>query len=154
MTESTATTELDRIEREITIDAPASRVWSLVAEPGWYINDKEIVDHEIERDGDISYVTDPKHGRFAFRTVELDEPRYASFRWLADVEDPDSASTLVEFWITETGDGVLLKVAESGFASLPGSAAERRARYEGNAEGWTIELDLAKRHLAGAATRG
>ncbi|AZG46826.1 SRPBCC family protein [Gordonia insulae] len=143
--------ELDRIEREITIAAPAQKVWALVSEPGWYINDSQIVEHRIEEDGDLSVVHDPTHGKFAFRTVSLDEPRYAAFRWLADPDVVDSESTLVEFWVTpdDTGDGVVLKVAESGFASLPGTAAERRQRFDGNVEGWRIELGLARDHLAG-----
>lgn len=145
------TTELDqdRIEREIAIAAPPQRVWELVSEPGWYINDKQIVEHRIDRDGDLATVHDPTHGAFALRTVELDEPRYAAFRWLADPDDADSDSTLVEFWVTpdESVGGVVLKVAESGFASLPGTAAERRERLDGNVEGWRIELELARAHL-------
>lgn len=144
-----ATGEFDRIEREIAIDAPADRVWSLVSEPGWFINDKAITEHRIERDGDLSTIHDPVHGAFTFRTVELDEPRYAAFRWLADAADPQSDSTLVEFWITPADSGVHLKVVESGFASLPGTEAERRARFDGNNEGWTIELELARTHLGG-----
>ncbi|KSU59150.1 MULTISPECIES: SRPBCC domain-containing protein [unclassified Gordonia (in: high G+C Gram-positive bacteria)] len=144
-----ATGEFDRIEREIAIDAPADRVWSLVSEPGWFINDKAITEHRIERDGDLSTIHDPVHGAFTFRTVELDEPRYAAFRWLADAADPQSDSTLVEFWITPADSGVLLKVVESGFSSLPGTEAERRARFDGNNEGWTIELELARTHLGG-----
>lgn len=144
-----ATGEFDRIEREIAIDAPADRVWSLVSEPGWFINDKAITEHRIERDGDLSTIHDPVHGAFTFRTVELDEPRYAAFRWLADAADSQSDSTLVEFWITPADSGVLLKVVESGFASLPGTEAERRARFDGNNEGWTIELELARTHLGG-----
>ena len=146
---ASATGEFDRIEREIAIDAPADRVWSLVSEPGWFINDKAITEHRIERDGDLSTIHDPVHGAFTFRTVELDEPRYAAFRWLADAADPQSDSTLVEFWITPADSGVLLKVVESGFASLPGTEAERRARFDGNNEGWTIELELARTHLGG-----
>lgn len=150
------TTELDRIEREIDIAAPAARVWGLISEPGWYINDGAIAVSRVQGGGDrgddaLNTVHDSVHGSFTFRTVMLDEPRYAAFRWLADFEDPDGPSTLVEFWIEETGaNSVLLRVAESGFASLPGDAAERRKRYDGNAEGWTFELDLAKKLLEGA----
>ena len=136
-----------RIEREIAIEATAERVWQLVSEPGWYINDSVITEHRIDRDGDLSTVHDPVHGAFVFRTVKLDEPRYAAFRWLADASDPDSESTLVEFWIADSGSGVILKVVESGFASLSGSEAERRARFDGNAEGWKLELELARTHL-------
>lgn len=144
-----AAVEFDRIEREISIDAPAERVWSLVSEPGWFINDKAITEHRIDRDGDLSTIHDPVHGAFTFRTVALDEPRYAAFRWLADSTDPQSESTLVEFWITPSDSGVLLRVVESGFAALPGSDADRRARFDDNSEGWTIELELARTHLGG-----
>ncbi|MCK8613477.1 SRPBCC domain-containing protein [Gordonia sp. C13] len=146
-TSATIDEDLDRIEREIDIEASAERVWQLVSEPGWYINDNAITEHRIDRDGDLSTVHDPVHGAFVFRTVELDEPRYAAFRWLADATDPDSESTLVEFWITDSGSGVTLRVVESGFASLSGSDAERRARFDGNVEGWKIELELACAHL-------
>ncbi|GAA12656.1 hypothetical protein [Gordonia alkanivorans] len=147
-TVSAATDEnFDRVEREIAIEATAERVWQLVSEPGWYINDSVITEHRIDRDGDLSTVHDPVHGAFVFRTVKLDEPRYAAFRWLADASDPDSESTLVEFWIADSESGVILKVVESGFASLSGSEAERRARFDGNAEGWKLELELARTHL-------
>jgi uncharacterized protein YndB with AHSA1/START domain len=142
--------EIDRIEKRIDIDAPASRVWTLVSEPGWYINDGQIVEHRIERSGADAVVHDPVHGAFVLRTVELDEPRYAAFRWLADATDPDAPSTLVEFWIDETSaTSVVLRVVESGFASLPGDARERRSRLEDNTEGWELELALAKSHLEG-----
>ncbi|MFD6856361.1 ATPase [Rhodococcus sp. NPDC060090] len=140
--------ELDRIERQITIDAPATRVWDLVAEPGWYINDALITEHRLEYNGDLTVVHDPVHGAFTFRTVTLDEPHYAAFRWLSDHADPDSPSTLVEFRLDAVSDtSTVLSVTESGFTSLPGDSAERRAKYEGNADGWALELDLAKNHL-------
>ncbi|MFW0786224.1 SRPBCC domain-containing protein [Gordonia sp. CPCC 206044] len=144
-------TDFDRIEREISIDAPADRVWSLVSEPGWYINSEQIVGHEIRRDGDIAYVTDATHGRFALRVVELDEPKYAAFRWHIDPEDLTSSSTLVEFWLTPSDSGVVLKVAESGFSVLSEPEADRRSRFDDHTEGWRLELDLARAYLTGAA---
>ena len=146
-------TEYDRIEREITIDAFPQRVWELMSEPGWYINDQRIVDHQVEYDGEIAYVTDPTHGRFAFRTVHLDEPSYAAFRWHIDADDPSSSSTLVEFWLTPADSGVLLKVAESGFASLSEPEADRRSRFDDHSQGWRLELELARVHLTGADAR-
>lgn len=139
---------LDRIERAVEIDAPVSRVWKLISEPGWYINDERIVEHRIERRGELDIVHDPVHGEFAFVAVELDEPRYAAFRWLADSGVADGPSTLVEFTISETSPGrVVLTVVETGFASLPGTELERREKYDGNVEGWAIEMALAKSHL-------
>ncbi|MBS9371227.1 ATPase [Rhodococcus sp. B50] len=142
------TDELDRIERDITIGAPVERVWTLVSEPGWYINDHEWTEHRLERDGDLTTVHDPVHGAFVFRTVALDEPHYAAFRWLADYTDPDSPSTLVEFRLTALDTGTTeLRVIESGFGSLPGDAGERRARFEENSRGWVTELEIAKGRL-------
>ena len=142
------TDELDRIERKITIEAPAARVWELIAEPGWYINDHTITEHRLERDGDLTVVHDPVHGAFAFRTETLEEPHYAAFRWLSDASNPDSPSTLVEFRLDAVSESsTVLQVTETGFESLPGDSAEHRARYEGNAEGWTVELNLARQHL-------
>ncbi|PRZ42289.1 uncharacterized protein YndB with AHSA1/START domain [Antricoccus suffuscus] len=140
---------MDRIEREIAIDASASRVWGLISQPGWYINNGEITEQRIEQRGDLQVVHHAEYGEFAFRTVELDEPKYAAFRWLIDKDDTDSTSTLVEFWIEETApDAVLLRVAESGFESLSESAEQRRARFDDHADGWTKEIALAAKHLA------
>ncbi|MDF3339226.1 SRPBCC domain-containing protein [Mycolicibacterium septicum] len=145
------TTDFDRIEREIAIDAPAQRVWDLVSEPGWYINDERITEHHIERDGDVAIVTDPTHGKFALRTVAVDEPRYVAFRWHIDADDLDSSSTLVEFWITPAPSGVVLRVVESGFASLDEPEANRRSRFDDHSGGWPLELGLAQKYLVEAA---
>ncbi|AEF41396.1 SRPBCC family protein [Hoyosella subflava] len=137
-------TDLDRIERQIDIAAPASRVWTLISEPGWFINDGVIVEHQIDQNGDVSVVHDPVHGAFSFQTVELVEPRYAAFRWLGG----DAGSTLVEFWIDERNDGsVSLRVAESGFSTLTVSEEERRRKIDDNTEGWETELAAARSYL-------
>lgn len=140
------TVTADRIERQIEIDAPAERVWALVSQPGWWINDGEIVDHKIERVGDVDVVHDPTHGEFKLRTEKLDPPRYAAFRWIAREPDQagNEASTLTEFWIDDRGSGVTLRVAESGFASLDGSDEERRKHLDENTEGWELELAAAR----------
>ncbi|OSZ57258.1 ATPase, partial [Streptomyces pharetrae CZA14] len=49
--------ELDRIVRQIDIDAPADRVWELVARPGWYINDGTVeAEPELRHEGDVAVV--------------------------------------------------------------------------------------------------
>lgn len=142
----------DRIERAIEINAPAEIVWDLVVIPGWYINDGTIREHRIERRGEVDVVYDEKHGAFPIRTLKLERPRYAAFRWEQDSELNASfdmgGSTLVEFWIEDRIDGgVTLRVVESGFASLNRTAEERRKMIEENSEGWTIELAAAKTYL-------
>ncbi len=139
--------ELDRIARQIDIDAPAERVWELVARPGWYINDG-VVDAEpdLHYEGEVAVVRHPSHGEFRFRTVTLDKPRYAAFRWIGTpTRDESTASTLVEFWIDERpAGGVTLRVVESGFSGLADDAAAWLKEREGNDEGWLTELEAAK----------
>ena len=144
-------TSQDRIERKIDIDASAERVWGLISRPGWYINDGAIEDVRVERVGDAHVVHHPKHGSFPIHTEKLEPPRYAAFRWVPTEGHQNlqtAPSTLVEFWIDENATGgVTLRVVESGFASLSGTAEDRRKALEGNTEGWETELLVAKKHL-------
>lgn len=149
----------DRIEREIAIDATSTRVWDLIARPGWWINEGEVVDLPTDVEGDVATVRHPAYGAFRIQTVALEEPRYAAYRWLGGAADgaeqrsgaEATARSLVEFWILEqAAGGVLLRVVESGIASLPGGPDAQRATYEENERGWRQELEAAKVHV----TRG
>ena len=110
-----------------------------------------IIEHRSERVGDVDIVHDPVHGACPIRTGKLDAPRYAAFRWLAESAREgfrEDESTLVEFWIDERPEGgVTLRVAESGFSSLPGGEEKRRKALQENTEGWTIELAAARSFL-------
>ena len=138
---------VDRIEREILIDAPIERVWGLVNEPGWWIGDGDLSAQVTTRRGDVVIVDDPRFGRWPVLPVSADAPRYASYRGGEDPEQvpEEGASTLVEFFLTERGGGTLLRVVESGFASLAMAAEARAAAVEDNIEGWRLQLGFAKR---------
>lgn len=139
--------ELDQITRQIDIDAPAERVWELVARPGWYVNDDAVdADPDLRHEGDVAVLHHPKLGEFRFRTVTLDKPRYAAFRWIGTpFRDESTPSTLVEFWIHERdGNGVTLRVVESGFSGLADDPAVWLKEREGNDKGWLAELEAAK----------
>lgn len=137
----------DEIVRSIHIDAGAQTVWGIVSEPGWFINDGEWTEHEITTEGDVSRVVDPVHGEFSIRTVELDPPRRAVFRWLGgQVGSVDEfPSNTIEFTVEPQGAGVVLTVRETGFAGLSSDAVVRRQRFEENSAGWEAELDIARR---------
>ncbi|UVE93991.1 SRPBCC domain-containing protein [Dietzia sp. B32] len=137
----------DEIVRTIHIDAGAQTVWGIVSEPGWFINNGEWAEHEITTEGDVSHVVDPVHGEFSIRTVELDPPRRAVFRWLGgQIGDVDEfPSNTIEFTVEPRGDGVVLTVRETGFAGLSRDAVVRRQRFEENSAGWEAELDIARR---------
>lgn len=140
------TTTPDSIEKHIDIAASQKTVWHLVSEPGWWINDGEVREHRIEQEGEFNVVHDPVHGAFYIKTVELREPTYAAFRWepSAHNTDAEGAHTLTEFWIEERGQGVNLRVKESGFSTLDLSEAERRRQFDDNTEGWEQEMLAAK----------
>lgn len=135
--------ELDRIDRQIDIDASAERVWELVSRPGWYINLGDVVSNPVlQADGDVTRLRHPAYGDFRLQTVTLDEPRYAAFRWFGENEQ----STLVEFWIKDRDHaGVTLVVAESGFESLDDPDWLRKR--EENVEGWAKELAAAAAYV-------
>ncbi|OAV76384.1 SRPBCC domain-containing protein [Dietzia sp. 111N12-1] len=137
----------DEIVRSIRIDAEAQTVWGIISEPGWFINDGEWAEHEITTEGDVSRVVDPVHGEFSIRTVELDPPRRAVFRWLGgQVGSVDEfPSNTIEFTVEPQGSGVVLTVRETGFAGLSSDAVVRGQRFEENSAGWATELDLARR---------
>jgi uncharacterized protein YndB with AHSA1/START domain len=139
--------DLDRIERSISISAGLRRVWDLVTRPGWWINDGEVVDHRIERDGDLCRVHDPVHGEFEILTVKLEPFSYAAFRWRSDgvTCSVDGPTTLVEFWLDDHGDGTVgVRVVESGFEAFEAAEDVRRD----NDKGWRQELAALARALA------
>lgn len=139
----------DSIERDITIDAPLEKVWTLVSEPGWWINAGEVTSHEINRDEDpVVVVTDPSCGRFSLEIVESRRPDYVAFRWLAGEMDPGgSLRTLIEFFLDGDESSTTVRVKESGFLDGDAPEEERREAYEVNAPGWESGLAAAKRHL-------
>lgn len=139
----------DAIEREIRINAPIDRVWSLVSEPGWWINDGEIREHTVHADPErpgVSVVTDLQHGAFSIETVESREPTLIVYRWLGGQADSADAvvNTLVTFTLEDLDGATTLKVVESGWASVE-PTAQVRSEFEANGKGWDEEMAAAAR---------
>jgi uncharacterized protein YndB with AHSA1/START domain len=141
----------DRISREVVIDAPPEKVWTIVSEPRhvarWFSDEAEI----DLRPGGAMLLTWHGHGAYRGRVDVVDPPRRFAFRWLRreDNEPGDGTSTLVEFILVPEGAGTRLRVVESGFQQL-GWAEEDKARYTGeNAEGWVHELNQLRDYVAG-----
>ena len=111
----------DKIEREILIKAGLGRVWTLVSEPGWWIGDGDDTGRQRSAEGGFEVIDHPKYGRFPVKVETVEPQRYLAYRWASAFsgEEPVAGkSTLVEFWLTEQEDGILLRVVESGFAEL------------------------------------
>jgi uncharacterized protein YndB with AHSA1/START domain len=148
----------DRIEREITIDAPVDRVWAVITEPelisAWF---SQAGPAEIDlRPGGVMRVDHGRYGVFPTKIVRVDPPRFLSYRWASAYpgeEATEDNSTLVEFSLAPSAGGTLLRVVESGFDRLDLPAdKEPTAGYQSHSHGWVDCLGgLLKVAEAGAA---
>lgn len=137
---------VDRIEDEIYITSDLDTVWQLVSRPGWWINDGDVdPEPELREEGDLVLLAHPEWGDFALQVVELDQPRYAAYRWRSvPATELGDGSTLVELWVEQRVGGVMLRVAESGFTQLSEDAGAAAQQREDNAAGWANELKAAR----------
>lgn len=132
----------DSIDRSIAISAPLERVWDLVTEPGWWVPS----DVQVEPDrtpGHVVVRESEKWGRFPVEVVDLRPMTYAAFRWASTFPGEDlipGRTTLIEFTLTPSDDGVRVSVTESGFSQLEASDEVKAEGVESNSGGWTSEL--------------
>lgn len=138
----------DRIEREILIAAPLDRVWSLVAQPGFWVLDEERAAGTVAVEGESLVADNTAHGTFPIRVEKVEPPTYLAYRWthaFPGQELREDNSTLVEFTLTAEGDQTRLRVVESGFATLAGSDELRDRAFTDNNGGWPQVLDALKK---------
>jgi uncharacterized protein YndB with AHSA1/START domain len=148
----------DRIEREVVIDAPLEVVWAVVTAPhhvgSWFSDSAEI---DLRPGGRGTLVWN-EHGSFPLRVEKVDPPHAVSYRWArpAGAEPRAGNSTLIEFILSEEGDGTRLRVVESGFAELEGTEEEKAEHFEENTQGWEQELGELREYVSkqvGASSR-
>lgn len=138
----------DRIEREILIEASMERVWAMVTEPGFWVDDEAPGSGAVAKEGDSMVAKNAECGDFPVRVEKVDPPAYVAYRWASAFPGQElraDNSTLVEFTLTREGDKTRLRVVESGFAALPGSEELRRTAIEHNRSGWLEVFDAFKK---------
>jgi len=157
----------DRIEKQALLNAPVARVWDAISDSGkfgtWFgmevdgpfVEGGEVSGRitETSVDDEIAEKQRPYVGEPVTLWIVAVEPqRRFAFRWNA-LPGPEFAdlTTLVEFTLTEDGDGVLLQIVESGFDALPDE--HRDKTFQGNSEGWALQLQLVDKYLALETTR-
>jgi uncharacterized protein YndB with AHSA1/START domain len=146
----------DRIEKQIILKAPRSRVWRALTDSqefGTWFRVK--LDSPFAAGRPVSgQVTYPgyEHVRFSVEVERMEPETLFSFRWHPYAVDPKKdyskePTTLVEFRLEEVGEGTRLTVVESGFDRIP--AGRRDEAFRMNSEGWAIQMQNILGHVAG-----
>lgn len=144
----------DRIEKQILLRAPRSRVFRALASAEefgrWF---------RVRLDGSFAAgatirgnITYPgyEHLKVEMLIEKIEPERHFSYRWHPYAVKPEvdysaEPTTLVEFTLTKASGGTLLTVVESGFDRLP---PERRAEaFRMNEGGWQQQLGNIERHV-------
>ncbi len=155
----------DRIEKEVILRAPLDRVWRAISNAdefgrwfgvrfdGPFVAGESVsgVMTPTEVDDEVAAAQDPYAGEASvWYIVAVEPPRRLAFRWHPYAVEPGAdyaaePTTLVEFTLTETPDGVLLRIVESGFDNIP--AERRAAAFEANSGGWEAQTKLVRKYL-------
>jgi uncharacterized protein YndB with AHSA1/START domain len=144
----------DRIEKQIELKAPVSRVWKALTDyrefGQWFRVNLEspfiagqVTKGPVTKEG-------YEHLVCQMRVQQIESEKYFSFTWHpyavdSAIDYSNEEPTLVEFTLTPTAGGTLLKLVESGFEKLP--AHRRVEAFRMNNGGWDIQMQNIARHV-------
>ncbi len=152
---------LDRIERKILLNASRKQVWEALTDAEqfgrWFgvaLTGKTfIAGQTIE-----AQITYPgyEHVVWKARIERILPQTLFSFWWhpfaVDQTIDYDKETpTLVEFTLEDRAPGILLRVVESGFDSVPG--ARRQKAYKMNSRGWDEQMGNIETYLNQAGAK-
>lgn len=146
-------TSMDRIEKEIVVRAPRSRVWKAISDAKqfgeWFR--AEMKDGFSPGAPARGRILHPGYEHLTFEVyVERIEPeRLFSYRWHPYAVDPNhdyssEPTTLVTFELSEVPEGTRVKVIESGFDRIP--LARRAEAFRMNSGGWEAQMQNIARY--------
>lgn len=152
---SSSDTSTDRIEKQILLKAPRSRVWRALSNAeefgNWFGMDftgKRFVSGQPVQ-GRITY---PGYEHVVMDLVieRIEPEHHLSWRWHPHAVDMSvdyspEPMTLVVFELTELDSGTLLKVVESGFDRIP--VARRQEAFRMNSGGWEHQMFNIEKHV-------
>ncbi len=149
------TVSTDRIEKTIVLHAPRSRVWRALARAdefgAWFGVALEGAFAPGARLMGRITAAGHEHVTISITTERVDPEHLLSYRWHPYAFEPgvdytDEPTTLVEFHLTDVGDGTQLTVIESGFDRIP--LARRAAALRMNEQGWADQITRIARYVA------
>jgi len=156
----------DRIEKSVLLRASLDRAWSAISDSAqfgqWFgvrFDGPFVAGSSVRGvitpttvDENVARLQEPHAGTAdSWEIVAVEPRRRFAYRWHpygveSGAEDAGGPTTLVEFTLDETPDGVLLRITESGFYAIP--ADRRAAAFKGNSEGWSAQVELIQKYLA------
>jgi uncharacterized protein YndB with AHSA1/START domain len=144
----------DRIEKQIELKAPISRVWRALTD---YMEFGEWFRVKLEGPfvaGQVAegFITWPgyEHLRMEVVVQKIEPERYFSYTWHPYALDPKvdyskETPTLVEFTLEKSATGTVLRVTESGFDKIP--ASRRAEAFRMNDNGWAQQMTNIESHV-------
>lgn len=159
----------DRIEKQIFLRAPVSRVWRAISDStefgnwfgvkfdGPFVAQQSLTGKIVPTKADpaVAKTQEPYAGMpFDFTVDRVEPERLIAFRWHPFAVDPSvdyshEPTTLIVFELKAQEGGTLLTVTESGFDHIP--LARRAQAFKMNDQGWTAQLGLIEKYLAQTA---
>jgi uncharacterized protein YndB with AHSA1/START domain len=139
--------EYGSIERELRIDATPEVVYEVISSPEhlreWWPDDAEL-DPVPGATGAVTF-GDPASLDAKVEpliVLEADPPRRFAFRWVYDEGESAAPgnSLLVTFDLVPSGDGTLLRFAETGFRERGWETAVLEEAYLDHVRGWDLFL--------------
>jgi uncharacterized protein YndB with AHSA1/START domain len=128
----------DKIEREISVQAPIATGWEVITKPEyisqWFGSQVEI---DLRRGGKGRLVW-AEDFQAPLEVVDVEKPHHFSFLWVAPDEEtkPTNQQTLIEFKLTENGAETKLYFTECGFEKLELTEAQKANLIANHTPGW------------------
>jgi uncharacterized protein YndB with AHSA1/START domain len=145
----------DRIEKQIDLNAPVSRVWRALTDyrefGEWFRVKLEgpFVAGQVSR-GQLTF---PGYEHLQMEVVvqKIEPEHFFSYTWHPFAIDPKvdyskETPTLVEFRLEKSAKGTLLRVTESGFDKIPSD--RRLEAFRMNENGWGQQLKHIESYVA------
>jgi uncharacterized protein YndB with AHSA1/START domain len=146
---------IDKIEREISIQAPIVTVWDVITKPE-YISQWFGAQAELDvRQGGKGKLSWGEDMEAPLEIVEVEKPHLFSFLWVAPDEEtkPTHQQTLVEFRLAEDGAETKVRFTESGFGKLEITAEQKASLITKHTPGWDDFLSGLQRCAQNIATK-
>ena len=147
----------DRIEKQIVVRAPRSRVWRALTnsqEFGTWFGVRPDAPFEpgARSTGAVTH-KGYEHLTWEVTIVAMEPEHRFSWRWhpgeVSAKDVPDEPTTLVVFELEDVEGGTLVKVIEKGFDAIP--ATRRADAFRSNDGGWGEQMEAIRRHVEAAS---